>query len=171
MTTKLIPTIVVFSILAGCAGSQQADKSSDTSAATELQRYEEDFRPSEYDKDAGRLFSELREEKEGKQSSLESATLEPAVVVQGYRVQLLATPEIDEANIAKAQAEAAFPGEWFYIAFDPPTYKLRAGNFLTRAEAEAYSRVLVEKGYADAWIVPDRVMKNIRPRPAEAQPE
>ncbi len=171
MIAKLIPTIVVFSILAGCAGSRQADKSSDTSAATELQRHEEDFRPSDYDKDASKLFSELREEKEGTRHSPESTTLEPAVIVQGFRVQILATPEIDEANLAKAQAEAAFPGEWFYIAYDPPTYKLRAGNFLTRAEAEAYSRVLIENGYPDSWIVPDRVVKNIRPRPADPQPE
>ncbi len=89
---------------------------------------------------------------------------DPPVVVQGFRVQLFSTPEIDEANKKKVQAEAAFPDEWFYVVYDQPTYKLRGGNFVNRAGADAFAKYLTGKGFPDAWIVPEKIVKNPRPR-------
>lgn len=89
---------------------------------------------------------------------------DPPIVVQGFRVQLFSTPQIDEANAKKAKAEAAFPDEWFFVVYDAPTYKLRGGNFVNRAGADAFAKHLTEKGFPDSWTVPEKIVKNPRPR-------
>ena len=89
---------------------------------------------------------------------------DPPIVVQGFRVQLFSTPEIDEANAKKAQAEAAFPDEWFFVVYDQPTYKVRGGNFVNRSAADAFAKHLTQKGFPDAWTVPEKIVKNPRPR-------
>ena len=165
MIMKHFTFIAVCALLIGCGGSKELEKPRPTSPNSELNKYEAEFRPSDYDMDVKVFFSELRREKERKSIPSEPAATEAPIVVPGFRVQLLATGEIDEANAKKAEVEAAFPGEWFYIAYDPPTYKLRAGNFLNRTDADMYAKLLSEKGFPDAWIVPERVFKNIQPRP------
>lgn len=85
-------------------------------------------------------------------------------IIQGYRVQLFSTSEIDDANAKKARAEAAFPDEWFYVVYDAPRYKLRGGNFVNRSSADAFAKHLTEKGFPDAWTVPEKILKNPQPR-------
>jgi hypothetical protein len=67
----------------------------------------------------------------------------------------------------KADAETQFPEEWFYVVYDAPTYKVRAGNFLERYEADRFGKLLAEKGYRDAWVVPEKVYKDAPPRPPQ----
>jgi len=149
----------------GCSSSKEAEKKSDASAAeNEMAIYESGFRPSDYDVDVKVFFSELKRESERKAIPSEPAVIEPPIIASGFRVQLLSTANIEEANTKKAEAEVMFPTEWFYIAYDPPAYKLRAGNFLNRAEAESYMTILSENGYPDAWVVPEKVIKNIQPK-------
>lgn len=165
-----ILTAAVTVFAAGCSSSKETEKSkAPTPTTTELQRYESDFRPSDYDVDAKTFLSDLRKEKELKSKQPEQPTAEPIVTVPGFRVQMFASSEIDSANARKLEAETAFPGEWFYVVYDPPTYKLRAGNFLTRADADVYAQFVAENGFPDAWIVPERVYKNIGPRHAPQQ--
>jgi hypothetical protein len=94
----------------------------------------------------------------------------PAVPVPdqapGYRVQLISTTSIDEAKARKLYAESLFPAEWFYLQYDPPTYKIRAGNFLIRFDADRFRSQAVERGFAGAWVVPEHVFKNPPPPPA-----
>ena len=170
ITIKYFASIVACSLLIGCRGSKELEKPKPTDTASDLKKYESEFRPSDYDMDVKVFFSELRREKERKTIPSEPAVTEALIIVQGFRVQLLATGEIDEANRKKAEVEAAFPEEWFYIAYDPPIYKLRAGNFLSRADADVYAKLFSEKGFPDAWVVPERVIKNIQPRPVQ-QPQ
>lgn len=151
-------------LLAGCSSTRETERTHTDDADAELKRHELSFRPSDYDIDPTIFLSELKRDKEREGLPHDPAVTEPPVVVQGFRVQLLATMSIDEANARKAEAEAAFPEQWFYITFDAPTYKLRAGNFINRAEAEQYAKVMAEQGFPDAWTVPDRVVKNIKPR-------
>jgi hypothetical protein len=152
-----------------CGGSKETEKRTPPTSDNS-NKYEDEFRPSDFDIDAKIFFSELRKENEKKAVSTEQVVTESPTVVAGFRVQLFATEEIDVANAKKAAAEAEFPEELFYIAYDPPTYKLRAGNFLNRADADAYAKILSERGYPDAWVVPERVFKNPPTRPT-SQPQ
>jgi hypothetical protein len=121
---------------------------------------ESDFRPSDLDPDAP-----TRENGAGNRGPALTADTTGAVQAsleqeQGFRVQLFATPSIDEAKAKKEEAETQFPEERFYMEYDAPTYKIRAGNFKTRFDADRFARQLIEKGFPDSWAVPSRIYKN-----------
>ena len=61
------------------------------------------------------------------------------------------------------------------MIYDSPYYKVRVGDFLSRPETNQLLKALMERGYDEAWIVADRVLKNPPPRkptpPAVKEPE
>jgi hypothetical protein len=165
--TRLTPIILVW-LLIGCKQSMETTlpggvrESGGTS-----NRYEEDFQPADHDPDIYVLLGEQRDSAQHQGNFQPSiAPTQPGDVVAGFRVQLFSSEEIDEARTKKAEAELLFPNEWIYLVYDPPTYKIRAGNFLTRFEADRFLKQAVERGYKNAWIVPEKVFKN----PAVPQP-
>lgn len=165
---------LALSLLAGCSGTKEAEKPTPTVDET-LKKYEAEFRPSDYDPEpktkSGR--SGLTEGDVPDSSAVVPETPSSTELVSGFRVQLLATTSIDEANAKKAEAEVTFPGEWVYVEYDPPTYKVRAGNFQSRIEADRFVKLASSKGYREAWIVPERVYKQppAAPRPAPSSEE
>ncbi len=102
--------------------------------------------------------SKVTEKESGEDSSVQP------ILVQGFRVQLFSTSQIDEVNAKKARAEAAFPEQWFYVVYEAPMYKLRGGNFVHRTEADSYAKYLTNKGFPDAWVVPEKILTNPQPR-------
>ena len=149
-------------LLCGCASSRQAQNPrTQPDLGSELLKYELTFRPSDYDP-----RPDSSHETEAAIPPLEyapagdTAGLTPAELVAGFRVQLFSSREIDEAKAKKAEAEGQFPDEWFYLEYDPPTYKIRAGNFLSRFDADRFRKVLTDRGYEDAWVVPEKVYQH-----------
>lgn len=55
-----------------------------------------------------------------------------------FRVQVVATTSREVVNKAKADFASKFPGVVVYLSFDPPTFKLRVGNFATRQDAQSF---------------------------------
>lgn len=165
--------ILLMLIAAGCAGTKETSSKRTAPAAgsSEADRYERSFAPSDHNPDNRPAQNQSTQ---GEPSTVigtdTAATTEPAMT-QGYRVQLLATTDIDEVTSRKALLEQTFPTEWFYIEFDPPVYKLRAGNFATRYEADRFARALAAQGFPDAWAVPARVYKNPPPVPLRPAPQ
>ena len=166
MRTLLFTPLMVF--LASCGPGKDALNSENTETeTTELHRYEASFAPSDYDQNVEALFPETLEKKESEgEPGTSPLPTRPPEIVSGFRVQLIASSNIDEANQMKMAAETLFPGEWFYLVYDAPSYKLRGGNFLARFEADRFAKMLSDKGYKDAWVVPERVYKNPPTRPA-----
>ena len=159
-------TLVALSIaFAACAETRQTENSTDRSEFNEqIVKYETTFRPSDYDAEPGiPKTTVLVDSTAGEKTNPELPAALQTELVQGFRVQLFSTTSIDEGKAKKAEVEAAFPGEWFYLEYDPPAYKVRAGNFLTRYEAEGFVKLLGENGYNNAWTVPARVYKNPPP--------
>ena len=159
--------IVCGSLLISCASSKNSRKSNDMAEFTkELRQYEATFQPSDYNPDVGRL---LKEEKESTSLEgdvpVEQVTEQPAELVPGFRVQIFSSTSIDEANAKVAEVRGILPMEWFYVVYDAPAYKIRAGNFLKRFDADKFVRQLSDRGYRDAWVVPEKVFKNPPPRP------
>jgi hypothetical protein len=158
-------TIVIAAFLiAGCGSTNETTKKPDgqTPAGDNLRKYESDFRPSDHDPvDVAAALADTAIESTDTATAIDAA--EPVECVQGFRVQIFASTSIDAAKQKKAEAEALFPKEWFYIQYDPPTYKIRVGNFLQRYEAERFARQADEQGFRDSWAVPERVIKNPPP--------
>lgn len=165
-TVKILAVTITLSVifLAGCSAPKEAEKPAPTADET-LKKYEAEFKPSEYDPEPkGRMGHSGSENGEFPDSSaVEPETPASVELISGFRVQLLATTSIDEANARKTEAEGVFPGEWIYVEYDPPTYKVRAGNFQSRIEADRFAKLASSKGFQEAWAVPERVYKQPPP--------
>lgn len=75
----------------------------------------------------------------------------------GYRVQLLATGDLEKAKELKKKVMAG-TGLAVYIDYEDGLYKVRAGDFPEREDASAARSRLVE-GYPDCWIVKTTIRK------------
>ncbi|MEX0773507.1 MAG: SPOR domain-containing protein [Balneolales bacterium] len=81
---------------------------------------------------------------------------------RGFRVQIISTRDLSEAESVEAEfltwmrEEDISPRHESYIRFRQPYYRLHLGNFLSRAEAIEFSRV-VREDYPNAWVVPDEI--------------
>lgn len=74
------------------------------------------------------------------------------VTVQGFQVQLLQTENGDEARSILAKATVELDAD-VQIVFDAPYYKVRAGKFVNRYDAEIFQAKASDKGYLNAWII------------------
>ena len=151
--------IVGILFLASCGAIKESED--DEKRNGNLKQYEESFRPSEYDPPLKDFFPESHGPT-SKDTNNNATNLPPQSqdLIQGYRVQIFATSGYDDVTKMKETVESQFPDEWFYVVYDTPTYKLRVGNFLERYEADRFVRLITEKGYKEAWVVPERVYKN-----------
>ena len=153
--------IVLIIVSAGVLTFVSCSSSRTTSSADEeIRKYEAQFNPSDHNPDVKAIVrEEVRSNKAREERPIELANPGPVELVSGFRVQIFASANIDDASGQKEAAEAMFPDEWFYLVYDPPTYKLRGGNFLTRFEADNFLQSVSGRGFHDAWVVPDRVHK------------
>lgn len=69
-----------------------------------------------------------------------------------FRVQLTSSRSRTEVNDMKSQFSAKYPGIPVFVSFDPPTFKLRVGNFTSKSDAEQFLREL-RKTYGSSFIV------------------
>lgn len=65
-----------------------------------------------------------------------------ARTARGYRLMVLNTVKRDEAISAKTRIYTYFPELKAYLIYQAPYFKLKAGNFRTRDEAEKYQKEL-----------------------------
>ena len=75
--------------------------------------------------------------------------------VQGYRVQLANVMSEDQAKSIESRATALFDA--IYITFRSPNYKVRAGDFQRRSDADQAAEEARRLGFRGAWVVPDRI--------------
>jgi len=77
--------------------------------------------------------------------------------VEGYRVQIFFNSG-NEARKSGESVRGAFQSKYpeynAYLSFDQPYFKVRAGNFRTRIEAECFKK-LIEKDYPNSFVVKD----------------
>jgi hypothetical protein len=166
---KLIALLFIpAALLSACSpGTEATHESPATGAQDAMGRYESDFRPSDHDTlpppPSHADAPALRQNRDipGNAAAPEGE----GELVQGFRVQIYSTTDIDAAKAKKLEAESYFPSEWFYLQYDPPTYKIRGGNFLQRYEAERFVRLAADKGFGDSWAVPEKVFKQPPPPP------
>jgi cell division septation protein DedD len=83
--------------------------------------------------------------------------------VQGYRVQLFASENEENANEARKKAVFKF-NEQVYLDFQGAYYRLYVGDFIERKDAERLADDAQLKGFEGAWVVPARVNPNRVPQ-------
>ncbi|MFA6468087.1 MAG: SPOR domain-containing protein [Bacteroidota bacterium] len=159
---KLFFSIILFSSIV-YPQSDSGAHSSYTQRKELLGTFERSFKPSFYDTEVY-LFKRNDSTKTNGRS-IDQLTAAPPETLQGFRIQLLATNNFDEANTTRNALTLANHDLWIYLVFEAPTYKIRVGDFVNRAEAKPLLQMFQEQGFRKAWIVPDRIIKNQPPKP------
>jgi hypothetical protein len=131
---------------------------------------ESTFRPSDFgietwEADTSGSIADLPQD-----SSAQPETVAPDTI-PGFRVQVAITEDIDRAMFLKDSLSAALHDEWVYVVHHPPYYKVRLGDFSERHLAAGFLDALKRRGYPDAWIVPDRVIRNPPPKVLASPPD
>lgn len=148
-----------------CSGASQI--SEDEENQRELvrrQKHEESFRPGDYDPSLSEILEQLTDTEQPETDTTTTAVTIQADTVQGFRVQVMSTSDIEEASYLHDSVSVFLPDDWVYVIYQTPYYKVRVGDFLSRIEANRMSLFLRENGFIDAWIVPDRVLKPPPPK-------
>jgi hypothetical protein len=76
-----------------------------------------------------------------KQASINKAVKKASArTMRGYRILVVNTNKREEALDAKTKVYTYFPDLKAYLSYQSPYFKLKAGNFKTREEAEKYRK-------------------------------
>jgi cell division septation protein DedD len=141
-------------ILAGCAGTHEE-------AWSRTPVFREDFDPQSLNDDDfllqptdEPLKSRPARPQPPPPEAQRRGLLAPAQGAPGpvYRVQVAAVVTAGRAEEVRGEVERAV-GVPVYVQHDPPLYKIQAGDFRTRTEAEHFLGTAQGKGYAGAFLV------------------
>jgi hypothetical protein len=157
---------LLFILVIGCASSTKDIKSTGSSVSAD--KLDESFDPLMLNDD------DIKFEKPDQPVQIpdpillpdnnneEVPILQENKLVDGFRIQIISTKEIESAARAKSIAVEQFEDldVEFYLEFDSPYYKVRLGDFQTRADASSIREVIRSRGYPKAWIVKTKVWSN-----------
>ncbi len=92
--------------------------------------------------------------------------------ISGYRVQLYVGNARQEADAAKSYIYQIFPELNPYVSYSQPTYRVKAGDFMYRADADDYLNQ-IRTQYPAAVVLPERVeiKKGLEIRVAADEPK
>ena len=79
----------------------------------------------------------------------------------GYRIHIfteIGNEALDHARAVKAQFERAFPDIPIYLTYVEPHFRLRAGDFRNRVEAEKCLRQIKPR-FKEAFVTQDKIFK------------
>lgn len=82
--------------------------------------------------------------------------MESGKVYNGFQVQVTSVDNIDEAEALRDTLLLQI-NDRVEVVFDAPNYKVRAGAFTDRQDAEMLRRQLYRLGYIRSWIVRSRL--------------
>lgn len=75
----------------------------------------------------------------------------------GYRVQVLSTDNLDDANQMRSDIYFKTDQKNVYIIFNPPFYKVEVGDFKNINDAKNLSFKLKQMGYQDARVINETI--------------
>lgn len=145
-------------MLMSCAGTKEVVKE-DTPLTVKYQ-YDESFDPLTLDDDdiviAGDDDPQIIE------NSVDKPINENPLVIKektGFRVQILATKNIETASLFEQEASERFNNldHKTYLIFEAPLYKIRVGDCEDRAQAEELRDQAMQYGYRESFIVKSKI--------------
>lgn len=88
-----------------------------------------------------------------KKAAINKASANVAHTMRGFRLLVINTNNRNEAIAAKTKVYTYFPELKAYLQYQSPYFKLRAGNFKTRDEAEKYRKTMTSMFPKGVFIV------------------
>lgn len=88
-----------------------------------------------------------------------STVHERAIVgtTNGFRVQVLATDNLEEADSLKSELSLEVTQKNVYVIFDPPFYKVEVGDFTSMSDAKDLNFKLTQMGYTESRVIASTV--------------
>ncbi|MBS4034949.1 MAG: SPOR domain-containing protein [Ignavibacterium sp.] len=77
----------------------------------------------------------------------------------GFRVQVIATDNLDEANRVNSELSSLIRNQKSYVNFEPPFYKVKLGDFIENSEANDMRFRLNQLGFTEAKVVRETINK------------
>lgn len=77
--------------------------------------------------------------------------------VDGFRVLVVITDDMNEAESVRDKVYKLTNGKEVYISFEPPFYKVKAGDFVDITDANNFKFKLNQLGYTEARVVQESV--------------
>ena len=137
----------------GCAGTSEPIKEEPVEEVKF--QYDESFDPLSLDDDDIVIAeaSLTKKEIENKPVVIEEKIIPKEI--NGFRVQILATKNIETASLFEQEATERFGSleHKTYLIFEAPLYKIRVGDCKERAEAENLRDLAKQYNYREAFIV------------------
>jgi hypothetical protein len=85
----------------------------------------------------------------------EETTRDTRRSMPGYRIQILNSSDREKVFASKSKLYRLYPELKLYILYQPPNYRLKAGNFKTSDEADIYLKKLSELFPTGMYLVHD----------------
>lgn len=161
--------LVFMLLLWSCAGSKQSRQPAETPPpkAQNANTLNEDFDPLTLKEPEFKIPQKVRPAQTEPQSAVNTPATDTTFVhVPGYQVQILQTEDGTLARAAVRDAALMLATTVDFV-FDSPYFKVRAGSFANRFDAEQLQELALSKGYASAWVV--RTMVKVRASELERQ--
>jgi len=92
-----------------------------------------------------------------KSDSIEISTKTIVDTLSGYRVQVISTDNLDEANNVRSEIFFKTNEKAIYVLFEPPFYIVRVGDYKNFNDAKALSFKLNQMGFANTKVVNDLI--------------
>ena len=77
----------------------------------------------------------------------------------GFRVLVIITDNLDEANQMRSEIYFSNKTEEVYVDFEPPFYKVKIGDFDSERSANELRFKLNQQGYQEAKVIKDKINK------------
>ncbi len=163
---RIIIGLLAIIMMFGCASVKSTSKESIPEEKVQKGKFDESFDPLTLNDDdisvGDREITSPADIKAGqdRDAGYNQPSMEPVKEVDGFRVQILATRNIETATLVQQEATDQFGVLKFktYLTFEAPLYKVRVGNAIDRNEAERIREIAKDYGYKEAFIVRSKVV-------------
>ncbi len=156
---KILILFVVIGLIAGCSSTKQV---SDPLGDRVSPKYDESFDPNTLNDDDIVIAKIEPKVVEAENNNSENQLADGEIKFKeasGFRVQLVATKNIESATLTEQEAKDLFDTmkHKVYLIFDAPLYKVRVGDVINRNDADEIRDTAKDYGYREAFIVPSKV--------------
>lgn len=150
----LIATLLFMS----CAGTKEVVK--EETPIQDVYQYDEFFDPLTLDDDD--ILIEGHDQTSNIVTTQNNPDPEKIIAVKevnGFRVQILATKNIETASLFEQEASERFGhlDHKTYLIFEAPLYRIRVGDCRERSDAEALRDLATQYGYRESFIVKSKI--------------
>jgi len=171
MNLKFLPfAIIVAIIFYSCSAATDTRYSKDSEKEISKTKEKEIIAEDDFDIKPYRTKIEIPNEKKetnnktldlwfGYPENISEDQTQKTVVdtIPGYRVQVISTDNLDEANGIRSEIFFKTNEKAIYVIFEPPFYVVRVGDYQNISDAKALSFKLNQMGFTGTKVVNDLI--------------